>query len=57
MPTVAASTELEVANYSEGDRWLGPPQAYLRGQWADRDWRNVPGPFYGARTRLLLDGA
>ncbi|MDW5330861.1 ferredoxin [Plantactinospora sp. KLBMP9567] len=50
MPTVAASADLEVVNYPGGDRRLGPPEAYLRGRWADRDWRNVPGPFYGART-------
>ncbi len=50
MPTVAASAETVVANYPEGDRWLGPSDAYLRGRWADRDWRNVPGPFYGAQT-------
>lgn len=29
---------------------LGPPEKYLRGQWDQRDWRNVPGPFYGAGT-------
>jgi hypothetical protein len=50
MPTVAASADLTVANYPEGERWLGPPEAYLRGQWADRDWRNVPGAFYAAGT-------
>jgi RimJ/RimL family protein N-acetyltransferase len=50
MPTVAASAELEVANHPAGGRRLGPPEEYLRGRWADRDWRNVPGPFYGART-------
>ena len=49
-PTVALSADLEVANYPGGDRRLGPPTAYLRGRWEDRDWRNVPGPFYGART-------
>ena len=50
MPTVAASAGLAVANFPSGRRLLGPPEDYLRGQWADRDWRNVPGPFYGAQT-------
>ncbi|WP_198153761.1 ferredoxin [Catenuloplanes japonicus] len=48
MPTVAASAGLEVANLPE--RLLGAPEAYLRGLWEHRDWRNVPGPFYGAWT-------
>jgi hypothetical protein len=26
------------------------PASYLKGDWADRNWRNVPGPFYGAET-------
>ncbi|WP_207926521.1 ferredoxin [Actinocrispum wychmicini] len=38
-----------MANY-DGDRPLGPPTNYLRGEWERRDWRNVPGPFYGAAT-------
>ncbi|GGK34465.1 ferredoxin [Nocardia camponoti] len=29
---------------------LAEPATYLRGEWANRDWRNVPGPFYGAFT-------
>ncbi|WP_433663652.1 ferredoxin [Nocardia sp. CA-128927] len=31
-------------------RLLGPPDDYLRGTWENRDWRNVPGPIYGAET-------
>jgi hypothetical protein len=26
------------------------PHTYLRGTWEDRNWRNAPGPFYGAET-------
>lgn len=48
-PSVAASAELPVANSDDG-RPLGPPAAYLRGEWERRDWRNVPGPFYAAET-------
>ncbi|MGI5519910.1 ferredoxin [Micromonospora sp. CA-259024] len=49
-PAVEASADLEVACLLAGGRRLGPPEQYLRGRWADRDWRNVPGAFYGART-------
>jgi hypothetical protein len=45
---VSASAQFVVANYPVKD--LGPPAAYLRGEWGSRDWRNVPGPFYGAET-------
>ncbi|ANZ35625.1 hypothetical protein BBK82_05565 [Lentzea guizhouensis] len=48
MPTVAASADLPVADH-DGDRLLGEP-VYLLGKWEQRDWRNVPGPFYGADT-------
>ncbi|MBB2948985.1 hypothetical protein FB565_008771 [Actinoplanes lutulentus] len=41
---------MTVANYLKGEIPLGPPEGYLRGQWEDRDWRNVPGPFDAART-------
>ncbi|MGW0393193.1 ferredoxin [Streptomyces sp. NPDC003042] len=27
-----------------------------RGRWEERDWRNVPGPFYGAETDTCLTG-
>ncbi|GAA1882036.1 ferredoxin [Asanoa iriomotensis] len=49
LPTVADSADVFIANYPDS-RELGPPEAYLRGEWANRDWRNVPGPFYGAQT-------
>jgi hypothetical protein len=26
------------------------PETYLTGRWAERNWRNLPGPFYGADT-------
>ncbi|MGW0394646.1 ferredoxin [Streptomyces sp. NPDC003042] len=29
---------------------LPPAQEYLLGKWEERNWRNVPGPFYGALT-------
>nr|WP_119611597.1 ferredoxin [Streptomyces acidiscabies] len=29
---------------------LGDTRAAFRGQWPDRKWLNVPGPFYGADT-------
>jgi hypothetical protein len=56
MPTVAASADLDVANFPRGERQLGPSEAYLRGRWAERDWRNVPGPFYGALTDSCWTG-
>ncbi|WP_204014295.1 ferredoxin [Virgisporangium aurantiacum] len=56
MPVVVDSAGLQVANCPEERRLLGPPEAYLRGRWADRDWRNVPGPFYGAQTDSCWTG-
>ncbi|MFE3001762.1 ferredoxin [Nocardia sp. NPDC059246] len=35
---------------------LGPPGEYLKGEWAQRDWRNVPGPFYRANTDSCWTG-
>jgi hypothetical protein len=32
------------------------PHSYLRGTWDDRNWRNVPGPFYAAETDTCLCG-
>ncbi|MFJ9365867.1 ferredoxin [Nocardia sp. NPDC101769] len=49
LPTVIASQTLPSAGSEQGCQ-LGPPGDYLRGEWAERDWRNVPGPFYGAGT-------
>ncbi|MFD6106767.1 ferredoxin, partial [Nocardia salmonicida] len=37
-------------------RLLGPPDAYLKGKWEQRDWRNVPGPMYGTITAACLAG-
>jgi hypothetical protein len=54
MPVVAASAGLEVVDLP--GRLLGPPAEYLRGTWENRDWRNVPGPFYGARTDSCWTG-
>ncbi|WP_405790330.1 ferredoxin [Streptomyces sp. NBC_00029] len=28
----------------------------FQGRWADRNWRNVPGPFYGADTDCMMMG-
>jgi hypothetical protein len=29
---------------------LGDARAEFQGRWTDRNWLNVPGPFYGAVT-------
>jgi hypothetical protein len=29
---------------------MGTPESYLQGRWEERNWLNVPGPFYGAET-------
>lgn len=34
----------------------GPPEDYLRGKWEERNWLNVPGPFYGAMTDTCVAG-
>jgi hypothetical protein len=34
----------------------GPPETYLCGNWDQRNWRNVPGPFYGAETDTCWTG-
>ncbi|MCX4098206.1 ferredoxin [Nocardia sp. alder85J] len=47
-PIVAGSAGLPVSGLD--GMLLGPPDHYLRGRWGNRDWRNVPGPFYGALT-------
>ncbi|WP_327138801.1 ferredoxin [Nocardia sp. NBC_01327] len=49
LPTVAVSHTLPIAGAGPGSA-LGPPSGYLLGVWSERDWRNVPGPFYGAQT-------
>ncbi|MER6160249.1 ferredoxin [Streptomyces sp. NPDC001868] len=35
---------------------LPSPETYLTGCWAERNWRNVPGPFYGADTDTCWTG-
>ncbi|WP_405533278.1 ferredoxin [Streptomyces avidinii] len=35
---------------------LPHPETYLTGRWAERNWRNVPGPFYGADTDTCWSG-
>ncbi|MGW6972062.1 ferredoxin [Streptomyces sp. NPDC054952] len=35
---------------------LPHPEVYLTGRWAERNWRNVPGPFYGAATDTCWSG-
>src|SRR5262249_12309829 len=35
---------------------MGPPETYLKGVWDDRNWLNVPGPFYGAPTDTCCSG-
>jgi hypothetical protein len=37
-------------------RDMGAPESYLRGRWEERNWRNVPGPFYGAETDTCVCG-
>ncbi|MEU2822783.1 ferredoxin [Streptomyces bacillaris] len=39
-----------MATYFDPLPLLGEAQAVFRGQWAERLWLNVPGPFYGAGT-------
>ncbi|MFI6518221.1 hypothetical protein ACIBF1_21880 [Spirillospora sp. NPDC050679] len=51
LPTVRDSAGTAAFNEGSGEPFtLPPPEAYLLGQWEKRDWRNVPGPFYGAET-------
>jgi hypothetical protein len=35
---------------------MGTPESYLRGRWEERNWLNVPGPFYGADTDTCCCG-
>ncbi|MFD7556244.1 ferredoxin [Streptomyces sp. NPDC059835] len=35
---------------------LPPAETYLMGRWAERNWRNVPGPFYGGETDTCETG-
>lgn len=42
--------------YYERFQKVGAPESYLKGRWDDRNWLNVPGPFYGAETDSCLAG-
>lgn len=44
LPAPDGGTWLPAPGY-RGDWWNARPE-----RWAERDWRNVPGPFYGAGT-------
>lgn len=55
LPTVATSASLETIGF-RNPALLGPPEEYLHGKWSERDWRNVPGPFYCAETDSCLTG-
>lgn len=54
LPTVRAAVGKPLPQWRPGDRlvlhdWSGPAgQTYH--EWADRDWRSVPGPFYASET-------
>jgi hypothetical protein len=37
-------------------RDCGSAESYLKGRWEDKNWRNVPGPFYGAETDSCCAG-
>ncbi|MCK2243517.1 MULTISPECIES: ferredoxin [unclassified Crossiella] len=54
LPTVAASANQPVPELDGA--LLPPPEHYLLGKWAQRDWRNAPGPFYGAETDSCWTG-
>jgi len=55
LPTVATSAALPLTELPGGPV-LGPPESSLQGIWQNRDWRNVPGPFYGAQTDSCWTG-
>jgi hypothetical protein len=42
--------------YSGSLQDMGQSEAYLKGLWDDRNWLNVPGPFYGAETDTCCAG-
>ncbi|MFD7227906.1 ferredoxin [Streptomyces sp. NPDC059881] len=54
LPVVQESTGLTVpveGSTSPGSTIVLPSaQEYMCGRWVDQNWRNVPGPFYGALT-------
>lgn len=50
LPDVLTSAGLSVAGAPV--QWRGglaEPDVYLCGKWTERNWRNVPGPLYGAQ--------
>ncbi|MFB7373884.1 hypothetical protein ACFC0D_28985 [Streptomyces sp. NPDC056222] len=49
LPAVRASAGTALP-WKETVTVLAPAETYLMGRWAERNWRNVPGPFYGAET-------
>jgi len=51
IPAARATPEL-LRPWGRGGRLVvrPAPEKFLLGQWEDRNWRNVPGPFYGADT-------
>ncbi|MFK0223157.1 ferredoxin [Streptomyces vinaceus] len=50
MPTARRLVALDGSPYAT----FGTP--IFRGEWGDRNWRNVPGPFYGADTDCMQFG-
>ncbi|MEV0992791.1 ferredoxin [Streptomyces sp. NPDC049949] len=50
VPTARRLLSLEGSPYST----FGTP--VFQGEWANRNWRNVPGPFYGADTDCMQFG-
>ncbi|MFD4353032.1 ferredoxin [Nocardia sp. NPDC058518] len=54
MPVVAVAEGATFDN-SKTTR-LEAPATFLLGRWENKDWRNVPGPFYGAGTDTCWSG-
>ncbi|MEU8776620.1 ferredoxin [Streptomyces sp. NPDC048606] len=54
-PHIRSSSGVSV-EYGSGVFELPSPESYLFGSWENRDWRNVPGPFYGAETDTCMMG-
>lgn len=49
LPDIASSAGEPLPGRGPDDG-LPDPASYLLGKWAERNWRNVPGPIYGALT-------
>ncbi|MFE1595134.1 ferredoxin [Nocardia sp. NPDC058705] len=58
MPVVAVAegATFELTHKPGTLRTLEAPASFLLGRWENRDWRNVPGPFYGAGTDTCWSG-